>query len=56
MGFVFARRGLVPEACSSFFLPKVVGLSTALEWTFSGRVFPVADAHEAGSDPQPPRT
>jgi enoyl-CoA hydratase/carnithine racemase len=48
MGFVFARRGLVPEACSSFFLPKVVGLSTALEWTFSGRVFPVADAHEAG--------
>ena len=35
-------------ACSSFFLPKVVGLSTALEWTFSGRVFPVADAHEAG--------
>ncbi|WP_419928917.1 crotonase/enoyl-CoA hydratase family protein [Candidatus Poriferisocius sp.] len=48
MGFVFARRGLVPEACSSFFLPKVVGLSTALEWTFSGRVFPIEDAHEAG--------
>ena len=48
MGFVFARRGLVPEACSSFFLPKVVGLSTALEWTFSGRVFPIADAHDAG--------
>jgi enoyl-CoA hydratase/carnithine racemase len=48
MGFVFARRGLVPEACSSWFLPRVVGMSTALEWTFSGRVFPVADAHEAG--------
>lgn len=48
MGFVFARRGLVPEACSSWFLPKVVGLSKALEWTFSGRVFPIADAHEAG--------
>lgn len=48
MGFVFSRRGLVPEACSSFFLPKVVGLSTALEWTFSGRVFPIVDAHDAG--------
>jgi len=48
IGFVFARRGLVPEACSSWFLPKVVGLSTALEWTYTGRVFPVAEAHEAG--------
>lgn len=48
MGFVFARRGLVPEACSSWFLPRAVGLSTALEWTYSGRVFPVADAHAAG--------
>lgn len=48
MGFVFARRGLVPDAASSFFLPKVVGLSTALEWSFSGRVFPISDAHEAG--------
>lgn len=48
LGFVFARRGLVPEACSSWFLPRVVGISQALEWTFSGRVFPVAEAHEAG--------
>ena len=48
MGFVFARRGLVTEACSSWFLPRVVGMSRALEWTFSGRVFPIADAHEAG--------
>lgn len=44
IGFVFARRGLVPEACSSWFLPRVVGLSQALEWTYSGRVF---DAEEA---------
>jgi enoyl-CoA hydratase/carnithine racemase len=48
LGFVFARRGLVPEACSSWFLPRVVGISQALEWTFSGRVFPVAEAHDAG--------
>src|SRR5204862_1508304 len=43
-GFVFARRGIVPEACSSWFLPRVVGISRALEWTYSGRVF---DADEA---------
>jgi enoyl-CoA hydratase/carnithine racemase len=43
-GFVFARRGIVPEACSSWFLPRVVGISQALEWTYSGRVF---DAEEA---------
>ena len=48
MGFVFARRGLVPEACSAWFLPKVVGMSTALEWTFTGRVFLATEAHEAG--------
>jgi len=47
-GFVFARRGIVPEACSSWFLPRVVGISRALEWTYSGRVFPAAEAHEAG--------
>jgi enoyl-CoA hydratase/carnithine racemase len=47
-GFVFARRGLVPEACSSWFLPRVVGISQALEWTFSGRVFPAQEALEAG--------
>ncbi len=43
-GFVFARRGIVPEACSSWFLPRVVGISRAAEWCFSGRVF---DADEA---------
>jgi enoyl-CoA hydratase/carnithine racemase len=43
-GFVFSRRGVVPEACSSYFLPRVVGISQALEWVYSGRVF---DAQEA---------
>jgi enoyl-CoA hydratase/carnithine racemase len=43
-GFVFARRGIVPEAASSWFLSRVVGLQTALEWCMTGRVF---DAHEA---------
>lgn len=43
-GFVFSRRGIVPEAASSFFLPRIVGIAQALEWCFSGRVF---DANEA---------
>ena len=43
-GFVFARRGIVPEACSSWFLPRIVGISQALEWSYSGRVFPAAEA------------
>jgi enoyl-CoA hydratase/carnithine racemase len=43
-GFVFARRGITPEAASSWFLSRVVGIQTALEWCFTGRVF---DAHEA---------
>ena len=43
-GFVFARRGIVPEACSSWFLPRVVGISQALEWTYSGRVFGADEA------------
>jgi enoyl-CoA hydratase/carnithine racemase len=47
-GFVFARRGIVPEACSSWFLPRVVGISRAAEWCFSGRVFPAAEALEGG--------
>jgi len=47
-GFVFARRGIVPEACSSWFLPRVVGMSTALEWCYSGRVFPASEAKERG--------
>ncbi len=45
-GFVFARRGLVPEACSTWFLPRVVGISQALEWTFSGRVLSAQEALE----------
>jgi len=43
MGFVFARRGIVPEACSSWFLPRIVGISQAMEWVSTGRVF---DANE----------
>jgi enoyl-CoA hydratase/carnithine racemase len=43
-GFVFARRGIVPEACSSWFLPRLVGISKAMEWCSTGRVF---DAQEA---------
>jgi enoyl-CoA hydratase/carnithine racemase len=47
-GFVFARRGVVPEACSSWFLPRVVGISQALDWTLSGRVFPASEALAGG--------
>ena len=47
-GFVFARRGIVPEACSSYFLPRVVGINRALEWCYSGRVFPADEALAAG--------
>ena len=47
-GFVFARRGLVPEAASSWFLPRVVGINRALEWTFTGRVFPASEALAGG--------
>ena len=43
-GFVFARRGIVPEACSSWFLPRLVGISQAAEWCYSGRVFPASEA------------
>ena len=43
-GFVFARRGLVPEAATSWFLPRLVGISKALEWTYSGRVFSSEEA------------
>ena len=48
IGFVFSRRGVVPEACSSFFLPRVVGISKALEWCYSGRVFPAEEALSGG--------
>ncbi len=48
MGFVFARRGIVPEACSSWFLPRVVGISRAMEWVSTGRVFTAAEALDGG--------
>jgi enoyl-CoA hydratase/carnithine racemase len=48
IGFVFAKRGIVPEACSSWFLPRVVGISKAMEWVATGRVFPASEGHEAG--------
>jgi len=44
IGFVFARRGIVPEACSSWFLPRVVGIAQAAEWIYTGRVFPAEEA------------
>lgn len=47
-GFVFVRRSLVPEAASSWFLPRVVGMSKAMEWVVTGRVFDAAEAHAAG--------
>ena len=47
-GFVLARRGLNPEAASSWFLPHLVGVQTALEWCYTGRVFPAAEAKEKG--------
>jgi enoyl-CoA hydratase/carnithine racemase len=48
IGFVFARRGIVPEACSSWFLPRLVGISRAMEWIATGRVFDAQEAHDAG--------
>jgi len=48
LGFVFARRGIVPEACSSWFLPRIVGISQAAEWVYTGRVFPATEALRAG--------
>ncbi len=47
-GFVFAGRGIVPEAASSWFLPRIVGISRALEWCYSAEVFPAAEALEGG--------
>jgi len=47
-GFVFARRGIVPEAASSWFLPRIVGISQALEWCYTGRVFDAAEAKAGG--------
>ena len=48
MGFVFARRGIIPEACSSWFLPRVVGISRAMEWVSTGRVFSAQEGLDAG--------
>jgi enoyl-CoA hydratase/carnithine racemase len=47
-GFVFSRRGITPEACSSWFLPRLVGVPTALDWAYSGRVFDANEAKEKG--------
>ena len=47
-GFVFARRGIVPEAASSWFLPRLVGMQQALEWCMTGRVFDADDALKGG--------
>jgi len=47
-GFVFARRGLNPEAASSWFLPHLVGVQTALEWCYTGRIFPAQEALDRG--------
>src|SRR3954462_9375699 len=48
MGFVFTRRGIVPEAASSWFLPRVVGISQAVEWAATGRVFSAEEALAGG--------
>lgn len=48
MGFVFAARGITAEACSSWFLPRIVGISRAMEWCATGRVFDAAEALEGG--------
>jgi enoyl-CoA hydratase/carnithine racemase len=47
-GFVFAGRGIVPEAASSWFLPRVVGINRALEWCMTARVFPASEALDGG--------
>ena len=48
IGFVFARRGIVPEACSSWFLPRIVGITQAMEWAATGRVFDADEALRGG--------
>ncbi|KWV59285.1 enoyl-CoA hydratase [Bradyrhizobium macuxiense] len=48
IGFIFARRGLVPEAGSAWFLPKLVGLPQSLRWCLSGRTFDANEAHKGG--------
>lgn len=48
LGFVYARRGIVFECCSSWFLPRVVGIAKAMEWSLSGRVMPAAELKDGG--------
>jgi len=48
IGFVFARRGVVPEACSTWFLPRLVGMQRAAEWVYTGRVFGAEEALAGG--------
>lgn len=48
IGFVFGKLGIVPEACSSWFLPRLVGIQQALEWTYSGEIFPAEEAKAGG--------
>ena len=48
VGFVFSRRGIVPEAASSWFLPRIVGIQQALAWCYSGKVFDSKEAHDGG--------
>jgi enoyl-CoA hydratase/carnithine racemase len=48
LGFVFARRGVVPEACSTWFLPRLVGIAQAAEWVYTGRVFDAEEARAGG--------
>src|SRR5215468_1871075 len=48
LGFVFSRRGVVPEACSTWFLPRLVGMARAAEWVYTGRVFSAEEALAGG--------
>ena len=48
IGFVFTRRGVVPDACASWFLPRIVGISKAAELIYTGRVFPAAEEAHSG--------
>ena len=48
IGFVFNRLGIVPEACSSWFLPRIVGISQALEWSYTADILSAAEAHAGG--------
>ncbi|HEX5655777.1 MAG TPA: crotonase/enoyl-CoA hydratase family protein [Polyangiales bacterium] len=48
IGFVFGKIGIVPEACSTWFLPRIVGISQALEWTYSGDILTAAEAKAGG--------